>query len=52
MSFAKWFLLGWFASSALVTVATIGKARQPLNPVAAAISLLVFAGLSYLVVIA
>ena len=52
MSGPKIFLLTWFALTALITVATIGKERQPVTPRQAAIALAIQGGLAWLVVIA
>jgi len=52
MSIAKYVLLAWYAINVLMTVAAIGKPKQPITPGVAAISLFIFGGLCWLVVIA
>ena len=45
-------LLVWFALSALVTVATVGKPREPMSPGSAALALFFTGVMAWLVVIA
>lgn len=52
MSIPQIILLVWLAFSGLVNIMTIGKKREPLTPGAAALSMVILAGLAYLVVIA
>lgn len=52
MNTAKYILLAWFAFSAFITVSTVGKPRKPLEPLTAALSLVIFGGIAFLVVIA
>lgn len=52
MNWPKYVLLVWFALSAILMVAGVGKPRTPLTPNVAVVSLLLLAGLAWLVVIA
>ena len=52
MSIPKYILLGWYALSAILAVAHIGKERKPTTPGVAVVMLVILAGLAALVVIA
>lgn len=45
MSGFDYFLLAWWGFSILLTVATVGKPRKPLEPLAAAIAVAIIAAL-------
>ncbi|GMA26161.1 hypothetical protein GCM10025864_39200 [Luteimicrobium album] len=52
MTWPKIVLLAWFAFSALVTIATIGKPRKPTTPGVATGSIVILGVVVWLVVIA
>ncbi|MFT8330272.1 hypothetical protein [Bifidobacterium psychraerophilum] len=50
MMWQQWFLIGWLVLSMVVTVASVGKDRQPINGGVAAWSVLVNVLLIWLII--
>lgn len=48
---AKFFIVGWLALGAMLSIATVGKPRKPLTPGTAAVSVALTAGLIVLIVL-
>jgi len=52
MTWPQWVLIAWLVLSALVMVARVGKPREPIEPEAAVVNLVVTALVVWLVVLA
>ena len=51
MNWLFWFLIGWWAFGALLTVGMVGKPRKPIDPGTAVVTILIHAALIVLLVV-